>query len=563
MKNFIFGKSFGSAVLFLMFLGCFAFVRAQQTTRGVIIGALEDEQKRAFDILRKRENPPYFLSYLVTDTRAVSITASRGALRNSDAIHLRNLDTMMRVGDMKLDNTRNGGISTFARRLPIENDADAIKSVIWDATDDAYKSSVDTLARLKTERETTVEDEYPADDFSPVKVSVASNSEVSLKVNQAEWETIARRLSAIFTKYPEIYQSVVSFTADATNRYYVSSEGASVQHGKTLVRILISASTKAPDGMDLFKYETFDAVTPDGLPNEAAMTAAAEKVAGELLALRKSPVTEPFDGPAILSGRASGVFFHEIFGHRIEGHRQKGNNEGNTFTTRVNQAILPSFISVTDDPTIARFGTKDLNGFYLFDEEGAAAQKVSLVDKGILRNFLMSRSPIKDFAQTNGHGRAAPGLAPVSRQGNLIVQSAQSVSSAKLRQMLIDEAKRQGKAFGLYFEDISGGFTTTSRSSTQAFQVTPIVVWRVYTDGRPDELVRGVDLIGTPLTSFSKIIATDDKPEIFNGFCGAESGFIPVSAISPAILISQIEIQKRAKSNDIQPILPPPAAGTK
>jgi TldD protein len=124
--------------------------------------------------------------------------------------------------------------------------------------------------------------------------------------------------------------------------------------------------------------------------------------------------------------------------------------------------------------------------------------------------------------------------------------------------MLISEVKRQGKKFGLFFDDISGGFTNTTRYSPQAFQVTPVIVYRVYTDGRPDELVRGVDLIGTPLTSFSKIIAADDKPEIFNGFCGAESGFIPVSAISPAILISQIEVQKRAKSNELLPILPPP-----
>ena len=205
-----------------------------------------------------------------------------------------------------------------------------------------------------------------------------------------------------------------------------------------------------------------------------------------------------------------------------------------------------------------KFGTTDLNGFYQFDDEGVKAQKVPLVENGILRNFLMSRSPIVGFPASNGHGRASPGFSPVSRQGNLMVQAAKTVTKAQLRQMLIAEIKQQGKKFGLFFEDISGGFTNTTRYSPQAFQVTPVMVYKVYADGRPDELVRGVDLIGTPLTSFSKIIAADDKPEIFNGFCGAESGFIPVSAISPSILISQIEVQKRAKGNDILPILPPP-----
>ena len=310
--------------------------------------------------------------------------------------------------------------------------------------------------------------------------------------------------------------------------------------------------------MELFRYDSYDATSPDGIPGDLKLQQAVEKVAKDVAALKRAPVIEPYTGPAILSGRASGVFFHEIFGHRIEGHRQKDNFEGNTFTTRVNQNILPNFISVVDDPTMAKFGTTDLNGFYHFDDEGVKAQKVPLVENGILRNFLMSRSPIVGFPASNGHGRASPGFSPVSRQGNLMVQAAKTVTKAQLRQMLIAEIKQQDKKFGLFFEDISGGFTNTTRYSPQAFQVTPVMVYKVYADGRPDELVRGVDLIGTPLTSFSKIIAADDKPEIFNGFCGAESGFIPVSAISPSILISQIEVQKRAKGNDILPILPPP-----
>ncbi|HET9130625.1 MAG TPA: peptidase U62, partial [Terriglobia bacterium] len=136
-----------------------------------------------------------------------------------------------------------------------------------------------------------------------------------------------------------------------------------------------------------------------------------------------------------------------------------------------------------------------------------------------------------------------------------------TVSNAKLKEMLIAEAKKQGKPFGLFFEDISGGFTLTTRDSPQAFQVTPIMVYKVYVDGKPDELVRGVDLIGTPLTSFSKIVAASDKVEVFNGFCGAESGYVPVSAVAPSILTTQIEVQKKAKSSERMPILPAPTGG--
>jgi predicted Zn-dependent protease len=224
----------------------------------------------------------------------------------------------------------------------------------------------------------------------------------------------------------------------------------------------------------------------------------------------------------------------------------------------VGKEILPRFISVYDDPTLEKLGRVDLGGHYLFDDEGVKAQRVPVVEKGLLRNFLLSRSPLPNFPVSNGHGRKSPGFVPVGRQGNLLVQSSVTVPKPKLRQMLIAECRRQKKPFGLLFDDVSGGFTITGRNAPQAFQITPIMVYRVYADGRADELVRGVDLIGTPLTAFSKIIAASDMPEVFNGVCGAESGWVPVSAISPALLLQQIEVQKKPKSSDLKPILPPP-----
>jgi predicted Zn-dependent protease len=310
--------------------------------------------------------------------------------------------------------------------------------------------------------------------------------------------------------------------------------------------------------MDLYRFESFDARSEDRLLSDGKIRQAIDQMIVDLKALQAAPMIEPFTGPAILSGRASGVFFHEIFGHRIEGQRQKSEDEGQTFTKRINQLVLPEFISVFDDPTAERIADTDLNGHYQFDDEGVTAQRVTVVEKGVLRNFLLSRSPIAGFEKSNGHGRKAPGYRTVGRQGNLIVEASNTVSEAKLREMLIEEAKKQDKPFGLIFKDISGGFTMTGRASTQAFQVTPIMVYRVYVDGRPDELVRGVDLIGTPLTSFSKIVAASDKQEVFNGFCGAESGYVPVSAVAPSILTTQIEVQKKAKSSERPPILAPP-----
>jgi predicted Zn-dependent protease len=283
-------------------------------------------------------------------------------------------------------------------------------------------------------------------------------------------------------------------------------------------------------------------------------------VANDVSALLRAPEAEPFVGPAIFSGRAAGVFFHEIFGHRVEGHRQKDESEGQTFTKSVGTKVLPDFLSVVFDPTRRKMGAVDLNGWYDYDDEGVKGQRVTVVDKGVLKTFLMSRSPIRGFDHSNGHGRRQPGFEVVSRQSNLLVESANAVTEAALRQMLVGEIKKQNKPYGLYFRDITGGFTTTERTGLQAFKVIPVMVYKVYADGRPDELVRGADIVGTPLASFAKILATSDKPEVFNGYCGAESGSVPVSAVSPAILVSEIEIEKKAKSQDRPPLLPEPTS---
>jgi predicted Zn-dependent protease len=259
-----------------------------------------------------------------------------------------------------------------------------------------------------------------------------------------------------------------------------------------------------------------------------------------------------------LSGRAAAVFFHEVLGHRLEGHRQRDEEEGQTFTKKIGQEVLPKFLSVTDDPTTREIAGVKLAGAYEFDNEGSPSQRVEVIKDGVLKNFLMSRMPIKNFAQSNGHGRNQPGLMPTGRQGNLIVTSTQTVPDAQMRQKLIDEVKKQNKPYGLYFDDIQGGFTLTQRSLPQAFQVLPVIVYKIYADGRPDELVRGVDIVGTPLAALTRILTTGDQPHVFNGVCGAESGHVPVAAVAPSMLFSEMEVQKRAHEHERPPILPPP-----
>jgi TldD protein len=314
--------------------------------------------------------------------------------------------------------------------------------------------------------------------------------------------------------------------------------------------------------MQLMRVETFQFSDPAKIPSEAQIAARAKKMADDLDMLRKAPLAEPYSGPALLSGRAAAVFFHEVLGHRVEGQRQRGREEGQTFTKKINEKIVPEFLSVADDPTLRTLAGEELSGWYRYDDEGIPAARVEVVKDGVLKNFLMGRLPVKNFSNSNGHGRAQAGQMPVGRQGNLIVSSSKTIPDAQLRARFIAEITKQGKPYGLYFEDIQGGFTLTSRALPQAFQVLPVMVWRVYADGRPDELVRGVDIVGTPLTVLTQIAATGDTTSVFNGICGAESGMVPVAAAAPAMLFSEMEVQKRKYGDTRPPILPPPPGAT-
>ena len=529
---------------------------------------MSQELSRNFSVLKeKADTPPYYISYEVTEGAYRSLTGTLGTVEPLAEGKSRVLDVSVRVGTPHLDNYHRvrgqGGGSqgqfTSGSILTFEDAADSIKRRLWLDTDRTYRAAAERFIRIQTNSQVRVAEADDSDDFSPEPPSVAEEPPVELKFDEAVWRQRIRALSARFQDYPAVLTSHVGVTAQTDTRYFANTEGSRIRHGRGFANLVIGASAKAGDGTDLGTFETFEAVDAAGLPGDRALMAAVDRVAGDLTRLLKAPEAEPFVGPAIFSGRAAGVFFHEIFGHRVEGHRQKDESEGQTFTRSVGTRVLPDFLTVVFDPTLRKIGGVDLNGWYDYDDEGVKARPVTAVDGGVLKTFLMSRSPIKGFDHSNGHGRRQPGYEVVSRQSNLIVQSSRAVPEAKLRRMLLDEVKRQNKPYGLYFRDITGGFTTTQRAGLQAFKVIPVIVYRVYPDGRPDELVRGADIVGTPLASFSKILATGDRPEVFNGYCGAESGSVPVSAVSPSILVSEIEIEKKAKSNDRPPLLPAPA----
>ena len=536
-----------------------------QAKRSPLLAALQAELERSMNTLGKQDPPAYYMGYTVTDSQRVDVSGSNGALLNSGETRNRWLEVSVRTGSYSLDNTHKVGERQMqgggpGMAVPLDDDPDVLRRAIWLETDKQYRAAEEALIKIKTGKEVKVETaEGRAPDFSREEPHTSIGPQVSIAVDRKPWEAKVRTYTKAFRESTAIINSIVTFSAQAQNVFQVTSEGTQLQFGQIRYRLELFIQGKAPDGMDIDRYYNFDWVDGKDAPDDKAVAAAAATMRKELEGLVAAPINDPTVGPALLTGRAAAVFFHEVFGHRAEGHRQKDVTEGQTFSKKVGEKILPEFLSISDDTTMKKLGTQDLLGYLQFDDEGVPAQRVTLVDHGVLKDFEMSRSPLVGFSHSNGHGRRQLGATPVSRQGNLIVQSSKTVTNAELRAKLIELIKAQGKPFGLLIDDIAGGFTFTGRGQPQAFQVLPLVVYKVFPDGRPDELVRGVDIVGTPLAALTKIVATGDTPEVFNGYCGAESGSVPVAAASPAILTSELEVQKKESSTDRPPILPPPA----
>jgi TldD protein len=531
-----------------------------------LVRILGDELERNFRVLReKADPPPYYMAYEVTETETAAATASLGALKSSRSDRARVLDITIRVGSPKLDNYHRirGQRVHFAGAvaLPIEDSEPAIRRQVWLETDRIYRLAAERLIKIRTNQQVKVAEEDDSDDFSQEEPATYFEPMRRLNFPLEQAAARARKLSTGFGPFAKVVTSFVSVMGSRETTYFVNTEGTRLQHGHGLAMISFAARTKAADGMDIVNQDSVDAEEYGGLPADEHIQKALGRVGELTSAMLLAPVVEPYVGPALLSGRAAAVLFHEIFGHRVEGHRQKDETEGQTFTKSVGSPVLPDFISVVFDPTRRRAEGRWLNGSYAYDDEGVKGQPVTVVEKGVLKTFLMSRSPIKGFLHSNGHGRRQAGNEVVSRQSNLFVESSQPTPSEKLRQMLLAEVRRQNKPYGLLIDQVTGGYTSTGRQGVQAFKVVPLVVLRIYADGRRDELVRGADIVGTPLASFAKIVATGSRLEVFNGFCGAESGSVPVAAVSPAILVSELEIQKTSKSDERPPLLPAPWVG--
>jgi len=443
-------------IIYLFFIGFLLSVPA--ISQDKLTDILKEELNRNMETLKKEKAAPYYLSYRVNDVRTYNIETSFGQIIKSGWSHNRRLCVQVRVGNNTIDNTHpikgedygwfdwDKGID-----IPIENVSEGIRQVLWKETDKQYRKSADLYAKVLANIAVKVEDEDKSDDFSkekPVIYNEAQLNETTLAFDTKLWEEKLKSYSVIFLQNKDVIEGTANFTYIIERKYFVSDDGSNITENRVTCRVMVNGKTQADDGMDLPLYKSYFGFYPSDLPLDEVIVNETKILSETLTKLRSAPVVDSYTGPALLSAASAGVFFHEIFGHRIEGQRMKDESDAQTFKKKVGEKVLNENLSIIFDPSISKYKNFFLNGAYKYDEQGQLGKRMIIVENGILRNFLMSRTPIKEFSNSNGHGRAQAGMQAVSRQSNMFVESNKPLTTKQLKQALIDEAKKKGKEYG-------------------------------------------------------------------------------------------------------------------
>ncbi|MCL1973561.1 MAG: TldD/PmbA family protein [Bacteroidetes bacterium] len=539
-----------------------------------MLDLLKIEIKAQMETLKKGDYPPFYMNYRVIDNNTLTLRANMGALTTESETQQILFVPQIRIGTPEFDNfhdAQNGTLTNMFQGPPtillpkeLAGGVETFREIIREEVNSRYKFAVTSLERAKAKDAAGSQNKQTdnSPDFTPAKAEKYFEPALPpdlVRLDLDAWKERIKRYSAIFTQNPDVVNGTVSLTFKIWRKYFVSTEGAEIAENRTYALISISGETTAEDGMTLPLNKSYFAYFPSDLPADKEVEESIKALSTKLSLLKTAPLVQPYTGPALLSGSASGVFFHEIFGHRIEGQKMKSENDGQTFKNMIDEYVLPKEISVYSDPTLKYYqGKNALNGYYIFDDQGVRGERVEVVKEGILKHFLMTRTALDGHPVSNGHARAEFEYDPTSRQSNLVVEATHPKTEEQLRALLIEEAKKQSKEYGYFFKSVTGGFTQTGRASTNSFNVTPLEVYRIYVDERPDELVRGVDLIGTPLSMFSNIEYAGDDFEIFTGTCGASSGSVPVTCISPMIFVNKVELQRKPKPTTTPALLPRP-----
>jgi predicted Zn-dependent protease len=524
------------------------------------------------DLKMGRYRRPYFISYLLRYYKVANLTAKAGSLTEDESFQYSIPHAEVRVGSYTNDNTDpSRGIGSHSDNEgwhfgPLTDDPVALRRMFWLLTDRTYKQAVREYLEKSGRRATRQQSRRRLNDFSqeqPAKI-IGRDRLAEFNIDMDAWRGLLAEISALFLKESWIEDSLVNLSMRFQRQFFTNSEQSEHVQDNMQLSISMHASTTVPsDGSPLHHGMVMNLGHPSELPTKTKLVEAVGSLVSELAALRKAPVCSPYIGPALLGPDVTGVIFHEAVGHRLEGERLRMEDEGHTFKGKVGKRILPTFIQLEDDPTQEEFNGTRLIGHYLADEQGVPSKPVELVKNGVLKNYLLSRVPVPGFNESNGHGRSDGSTPAQARMGVFKIASSQPKTRDELKAELVKVCKAAKKRIGFIIEKIEDGLTNTHTDDFQAFVERPSRVIKVNVYTGEETLVRGVEIVGTPLSTINKIVAMGDDYQVFNGYCGAESGDIPQTEIAPSCVVSEIELQRVSTENRRLPVLPPPQAKRK
>jgi TldD protein len=509
----------------------------------VILAMREELERSKSQVKMDNVSAPYYIEYRLSDLEEYTAEAAFGALRQDQRVHVRSVRVVVRVGDYKQDSYYGPGVGVVDL-APLDNDSIALRRQLWNATDRAYKAASEAFASKKALL-SQYSAEQPFDDFAKVPALQSIGPLAELKFSPDAWKQALEKSTELFRSDPKIQSLSAGLRFRAVNVYFVNTEGTITRQGYAAYSVQLLGETQAADGMRLGRSPFYMTATAPELPQPAKLQADMAKMLETLKDLREAPlVEEDYRGPVLFSNDAATDVFNGMIGNNVLGIRPKPGESARTigeFSASYKSRVLPDFLSVVDDPTMKSFQGKSLIGTYGIDEEGVRAKVVPLIKDGMLVDYLLSRMPIRDFPDSNGHGRAAPGQPPTPSIGNLIVQPKQPLSTEELKKKLIEMCKQENKPYGYYVETLSG--------------YDPRLLYRVYASDGHEELVRGAVFNELDVRTLrNNLVAAGDDPLVSN-----REGAIPTTVICPSILFDELEVKRTDKKNAKLPEYPPPA----
>ena len=509
-----------------------------------VLDALLVEMERSKSQLKMDQlQTPYYIEYRVSDIEDFTTEAAFGATREDQKVHVRLLRVTVRLGDYKQDSYYGQGIGGNAL-LPLDNDPIALRHQIWLATDEAYKSAGEALTQKQSVLKQFNGEEHPVDDFAKSVPVQLVEPTIALSLNHDDWKQILESATELYRQYPDIQSVTASARFTVVNEYLLNTEGTVTRNGRAIYSVQVSAATQAPDGMRLGRTPAWTVAKLSELPTREKLLHDTKEALDTLVALRKAPIVEEeYRGPVLFSPDAADDVVASLIGGNVLGRKpQLGapNRTTGTFATSYKSRILPSFMDVVDDPTLKEFGGKSLTGSYEVDSEGVKSAPVDIIEKGVLTNYLVGRTPIRDFPESNGHGRAAPAAPPGPNVGVLLIKSSEAQTPDALKKRVQEMVSNQDKPYGYRVETMAG--------------TAPRLLYRVYAKDGHEELVRGAVFSELDVRALrSDLSAAGNDPLVSN-----RTGGIPSTVIAPSLLFDELQVKRADTSKDKLPYYPAP-----